>query len=110
MPLRLQRNKSVRELKEEVEYYEKEIAKATPKQPDTILLDDHEVTTRAKGKSLRSGKLLPDMLQNVGGVADPLPEDDENVFDNISVSDSEEDDGFNHWTSNEGRYVLSVIL
>ena len=98
------------QLKEEVEYYEKEMAKATLKQPDTILLDDHEVTTRAKGKSLHSGKLLPDMLQNVGGVADPLPEDDENVFDNISVSDSEEDDGFNHWTSNEGRYVLSVIL
>ena len=97
------------ELKEEVEYYEKEMAKATPKQPDTILLDDHEVTARAEGKSLRSGKLLPDILQNLGGVADPLPEDDENVFDNISVSDSEEDDGFNHWTSNEGRYVLSVI-
>jgi len=83
------------------------MAKATPKQPNTIVLDNHEVTTRAKGKSLRSGKLLPDILQNLGSVADPLPED-ENIFDNISVSDSEEDDGFNHWTSNEGRCVLIV--
>ncbi|XP_065906501.1 bromodomain and WD repeat-containing protein 3-like isoform X2 [Dysidea avara] len=103
---RLQRNKSDRELKVEVEYYEREMAKATPKHHNTIILDDHEVTTRTKGKSLRSGKLLPDILQNLGVVADPLPED-ENVLDNISVSDSEEDDGFNHWSSNEGSYISS---
>jgi len=105
VPLRLQRNKSDRELREEIDHYEKEMAKATPKQLNTIILDDHEVTTRAKGKSLRSGKMLPDALQSLGCVADPLPED-ENLLDTISVSDSEEDDGFNHWSSNEGRCVL----
>ena len=101
----LQRSKLDVYLAEEIKFYEKECSKATLKMPETINLDD-DLVTRAPGKSLRSGKLLPDVLaMGLGGGAEPFVEE-ENAMDNISISDSEEDDGFNHWTSNEGRYHI----
>ena len=50
---------------------------------------------------------LPDPICEHRG--EPFPEEDI-TLDNISVSDSEEDDGFNHWSSNESRYVCIIRI
>lgn len=96
-------------LAEEIKFYEKELSKAALKLPETINLDN-DLVTRTRGKSLRSGKLLPDVIaMSLGDGAEPFAEE-ENAMDNISVSDSEEDDGFNHWSSNEGRYIYELYV
>lgn len=102
----LQRSKLDFQLAEEIKYYEKELSKrAALKTMVEVTNLDNNLTTLAQGKSLRSGKRLPDLLQTgFPGGAEAFAED-ENAMDNISISDSEEDDGFNHWSSNEGRYL-----
>ena len=107
---RLQRSKLDYQLNEEIKFHERESSKAAALQepPETINIDIDKLTTRAQGKSLRSGKRLPDvMVPGFGGGAEVFVDED-NGMDNISISDSEEDDGFNHWSSNEGRYPSLV--
>ena len=96
------------QLNEEIKFYERESSKAAALKvpPEIINLDNDYLTTRAQGKSLRSGKRLPDVtVPGLGGRIEAFAEE-ENAMDNISISDSEEDDGFNHWSSNEGRYLV----
>ena len=97
-------------MNEEIKFHERELSKAAALQapPETINLDSDHLTTRARGKSLRSGKRLLDvMVPGLVGGAEVFAEEDIGM-DNISISDSEEDDGFNHWSSNEGRYPTFV--
>ena len=98
---RLQQSKLDYLLSEEMKYFERESSKAATMKvtTETINIDSKYPTARAQGKSLRSGKRLPD----VTGFVTEMFADEDNILENISVSDSEEDDGFNHWTSNEGR-------
>ena len=109
LPHRLQRSKLDYQLNEEIKFYERESSKAAALNvvpPEIINLDNNYLTTRAQGKSLRSGKRLPNVIvPSFGGGVEAFAEE-ENAMDNISISDSEEDDGFNHWSSNEGRYLL----
>ena len=94
------------QLAEEIKLHEREVSKAAAMKvpPELIILDKDFLNARARGKALRSGKRLPDVLEPCQGSRAPRFVDDENAMDNISISDSEEDDGFNHWSSNEGRY------
>ena len=106
----LQRSKLNYQLDEEVQLHEKELSKAAPlsSPPELIKIDDY-LNVRARGKALRSGKRLPDVPDLIfERRGEPYPEEDI-PLDNISVSDSEEDDGFNHWSSNEGRCVCACV-
>lgn len=103
----LQRSKLDYLLAEEMKFFERESSKAViVKAPEeSINLDREFLAARARGKSLRSGKRLPDAPAPYVRSGAASFGDEENGMDNISISDSEEDDGFNHWSSNEGRYV-----
>ena len=98
------------QLDEEVKLHEKELSKAVPlsSPPELIKIDDY-LNVRARGKALRSGKRLPDVPDPVVEYSGEQYAEEDIALDNISVSDSEEDDGFNHWSSNEGRCVLKII-